>query len=241
MSHRSRPTREECNDAIRRWRPAAWAVCLIAALFMVCGALSSAGSAPVAATPANAGTITGTVVDVQSRPVSGAKVYAEMSGVALGTALPWAETDATGQFAVRNLVWGTYRVAAEKLSAGYPPTYLDLYGQGRVPSVTISPAAPTTRVVVRLGPKAGVLRGQVVSAQSGGAIASATFELRRLGHPTQSATIAAPSRFNVLVPARETILVTVTAPGFGPWRTRVRTRPGELRRVTPRLPPLHRY
>jgi len=234
MTREIQPTQMECRDAIRRWRPAAWAV--IAALFMVCGALSSAGSTPVAATPGNAGTITGTVVDVQSRPVSGAKVYAEISGVALATALPWAETDATGQFAIRNLAWGSYR--AEKLNAGYPPTYLDLYGQGRVPSVTISPGAPTTRVVVRLGPKAGVLRGQVVSGQTGEAIANATFELRRVGHPTQSATIAAPSKFSVFVPARKTILVTVTAPGFGPWHTRVHTRPGEVRMVTPRLPPL---
>lgn len=81
-----------------------------AAAFLFCVA-----ALPAAVPAAHRGTIGGTVLDELSHPVPHTKVFAEVVGLLphnvdyIG-AIPWAETDANGRFAIRHLPWGKWAV-----------------------------------------------------------------------------------------------------------------------------------
>jgi hypothetical protein len=185
------------------------------------------------------GTITGTVLDELLHPVPHAMVYAELTGVAMGMAVPWAYSDANGRFAIHQLPWGTYLVEAGKPSAGYPPafTFTNFYGHRRVPSVTVSPQAPAATVVVRML-RAGILSGRIVDARTGQPITKADYTLRREGRAGAQTSGAMRAHFTLPIPAEMAIILTVQARGFAPWRETVKIAPGERKVLTIRLRPL---
>jgi hypothetical protein len=174
-----------------------------------------------------------------SHPIPQATVSAEIMGVGvLGMAVPQAETDAKGRFVIHHVPWRTFRVLAGKPNAGYLSTFTfgNFYGRGRIPEVTLSPQAPAATVVVRIGPKAGILSGVIVSARTGEPITQAIIQLRN----ARGASVgeSAPAHFNRLIPSEMVIALTVSAPGFEPWRWTVKMTPGERKVVTIRLVPL---
>ena len=200
----------------------------------------SAAKPPAAAPTPDNGTISGTVLDELSHPVAYAHVHVEIVGAPSIMITPVAETNAKGRFAIRRLRWGTYGVMAQKPNAGYPPmnTFGSFYGRGRIPEVTVSPQAPAATVVVRIGPKAAFLTATIVSARTGKPIKRARLDLRRKGRAEGFWRGAVLAHFTYPFPSEQVITLTVSAPGFEPWRWTVRMTPGERKVLTIRLRPL---
>ncbi len=234
------PSLHTLPRAVRKFR---WAVRLPLCAALVYGLLACPDALLTAAPAADSGTITGTVVNELSHPVRYAMVYAFTTGgsaataIATAMALPWAETDAKGRFAIRRLRWGTYTVGAEK--PGYAPVigFENFYGRSQMPEVTVSPQTPTASVVVRIGPKAALLSGKIVSAQTGEPITHAGIDLRREGRPGAWVGESVPVQFTLAVPSEMALSLTVRAPGFEPWSWTGKMTPGERKALTIRLRP----
>jgi hypothetical protein len=186
------------------------------------------------------GTISGTVLHEMSRPVAYAWVHVQIPGAPAITLFPLIKTDTNGRFVIRGLRWGTYAVMADKPSAGYPPmnTFGSFYGRGRIPEVTLSPQAPAASVVVRIGPKAAFLTVTIANARTGQPITQAGIELRREGRAKAFYRGPALAHYTFPFPSEQIITLTVSAPGFAPWRWTVKMTPGERKALTIRLRPL---
>jgi hypothetical protein len=65
---------------------------------------------PARGTEVGEGVIQGVVLGEGGRPVGGAKVHAELKGVAMHTAIRYVETDENGFFVIDRLEFGTYYV-----------------------------------------------------------------------------------------------------------------------------------
>jgi hypothetical protein len=165
-------------------------------------------------TPRPTGVIRGTVVDEHGVPVEKAVVRVTPVGRPLLYVLPWAETDAQGHFAIRNLDWGKWSTSASKPSEGYPDLPSDLYKKGgKFPVVVLSPASPAAEVQIQFAPKAGILTGRVSDSVTGAPI-QAGFEFRRHGSSRFELGMGEPSNYRVFLPASETMDMEVSAPGY---------------------------
>ncbi|HKV82822.1 MAG TPA: carboxypeptidase regulatory-like domain-containing protein [Candidatus Sulfotelmatobacter sp.] len=163
------------------------------------------------------GSISGTVVNERGTPIAGVRVGARLVGRVLLYQAPYTETDVRGYFSIDRLQWGQYSVFAMKLASGYPNTeYSSFYGDGSGPKVTITPAAPTATVHIRLGSKAGILTGSVKDADTGAPV-NAGFKLIRAASPGDWLSTSQPSSYRVLLPPRKDVLIRVSAPGYKTW------------------------
>ena len=79
-------------------------------------------------------------------------------------------------FRVRGL--GSLPLLQREGSEDYPDMSGQFYSDGKFQTVTLSASHPEANVVIRLGPKAGVLRGTVVDARSNESL-SPCVEFRR--------------------------------------------------------------
>lgn len=178
-------------------------------LFVVCSS---------AATHAQGGTgsISGTVVDERGASVSGAQVNVSPIGFAQESLVRYVETDSEGYFSIDRLIWGTYKVFAMKPASDYPNIAFSFYGNNSFPEATITPAAPSAKVRIRLGPKAGILSGSVRDADTGAPV-NAGFKLIRAASPNDWLSTSEPSSYRVLVPPATDVLIQVSAPGYKTW------------------------
>ena len=71
------------------------------------------------ATEVGEGVIQGVVLGEEGRPVRGAKVHAELNGVAMAKKILYVETDENGFFLIDRLDFGKYYVGAMKEEEGY--------------------------------------------------------------------------------------------------------------------------
>ena len=86
-----------------------------------------------------------------------------------------------------------------------------------MPSITLAEDFPSADVIVKIGPKAGILDLEpVTGAVTGKEIRSAGIELRREANPDLSIYTSAGQR-RILVPALTDVLVEITAEGYKPW------------------------
>jgi len=195
----------------------------------------------VCAQEQRAGSIRGTVVDEEGVPVPEAKVNAEIAdGRARHTAVRYVETDSNGHFVVDNLPWGTYKVVAMKEDAGYPNTAFAFYGNDVLQTSTLTPTRPVGELTIHLGPKAGVLKGAVVSTLDGAPL-NASFRLTRAASPDKWLSTSVESNYRVLLPASTDILLEVSAPGFKTWTPAgpLQLHPGEELRLDISMDPSH--
>jgi len=184
-----------------------------AAIFAICLCLCLTAAAR-ADTPKPTGVIRGTVVDEHGAPIEKAVVRVTPMGRSLGYELPWAETDAQGRFAIRNLDWGEYSTSAGKESEGYPEGSGSFYERGgKFPIVVLSPVSPETEVQIELAPKAGILTGRVSDSVTGAPI-KAGFDFKRPGSSRLELITGQPSNYRVFLPASETMDVGVSARGY---------------------------
>ena len=184
-----------------------------AAIFAACLCLCLTAAARTD-TPKPTGVIRGTVVDEHGVPVEKAVVRVTPMGRPLAYMSPWAETDAQGRFAIRNLDWGQYASFAGKESEGYPEGPFSFYQSGgKFPMIILSPASPEAEVQIQFAPKAGILTGRVSDSVTGAPI-KAAFDLSQADTPNSFISMGEPSSYRILLPASETIDIAVSAPGY---------------------------
>jgi Carboxypeptidase regulatory-like domain len=170
----------------------------------------------VLATPST-GTVRGTVLDEQGKPLAGAQVTARQLDYTDQMNPRSATTDATGHFEISGLAWGKYAVGAQKEDAGYPDMTLAFYSdQPASASADLNPSNATAEVKLELKVKGAVFSGIIVDSVSNDPI-RATFLLRRVDHPENFLTIDEQSTFHILMPADADVKVEVSAPGYKTW------------------------
>jgi hypothetical protein len=86
--------------------------------------------------------------------------------------MPTAVSDESGQFAIEGLETGTYDVFGESDAAGYPNTAISFYSTKEPTRVVLGSDSPGARIVLNLGPRAGVLSGTVIDKITRKAIVS---------------------------------------------------------------------
>ncbi len=230
-----------------------------AALFvMLIAAMAQDFSAQQSATtprrePRSEGLIHGTVVYPDRKPVDGATVYAGPFGRPIGLAFPHVQTDQTGQFSIRiPTPWfGKLFVAAEKKDEDYPDMGNQFYANGKFHIVTLTAAHPHAHVVIRLGPKAGVLEGTVTDAVTGSPLGPCTDLHYAASSNFLSGTGLITARYRLLLPSDTGILIKVQLDGYRPWyypggaaksaAKPIWLRPAEEKSVDIRLQPDSRY
>jgi carboxypeptidase family protein len=108
------------------------------------------------------GRVTGTVLDEQGQPINNAHVSTLVSLPGESFATEGATTDSNGQFQIEHLPMGTFTVVASKNEDGYAG-----FDQAGMPTVTLTPEASLANVVVKLGPKEGILAPSVTDKVTG--------------------------------------------------------------------------
>ena len=98
------------------------------------------------------GRVIGTVLDEQGQPINNARVFTQVSLPGKTVSTEGATTDSNGQFQIEHLPMGTFTVLASKQEDGYAS-----FDQAGMPTVNLTHEAPLANVVVKLGPKEGIL------------------------------------------------------------------------------------
>jgi hypothetical protein len=227
---------------------ACWLIGVIAALAHPSASQQSARQPPHSQR-ATAGLIEGTVVYPDGKPVSGATAYAAPLGRPFGIVLPYDKTDKAGHFTIRvPVAWfGRLAVTAKKEDEDYPEMN-QFYSNGKFQTVTLTLRAPTARVTIRLGPKAGVLQGAVTDVVTGAAL-NPCVELRRGSNPgnfLRGSGLIHP-HYRLLIPSDAGVFVKIWLDGYNAWyypatavksaARPIRLRPGEERTLNISLRP----
>jgi hypothetical protein len=97
----------------------------------------------------------------------------------------------------------------------YPETDWALYAEKPAATANISAEQPTAHVVLRFGPKAGVIIGSVRDAVTGKPLNSAFRISRDQAHWISS---SAPAEFRFLIPSNVPVELEVSASGYRTWR-----------------------
>ncbi len=191
------------------------------------------------------GQIVGTVIDENGHPVANAQVSPQYLGVAVfRTLVITVDTDERGRFRIGHLRWGPYAVYAGKETDRYPNLRLPLYRTRPVPKVTLSTQQPTAQIVVRIGPRAGVLVASVRDALTHALVNSQLVLQRADGSGT--IMLSEPPEFRVLLPANTDVSVEIRKKGYKPWRYSeatnrfVRVNSGEEKKLEVSLMPSER-
>ena len=96
-----------------------------------------------------------------------------------------------------------------------PNTAFAFYSDHLFPTATLTATAPVVDMVLKVGPPAGVIKGDVRDAQTGKPV-SAGFLLRRAADHENWISIAQQPSYRVLLP-RADIIFEVSAPGYKTW------------------------
>lgn len=164
--------------------------------------------------------ITGQVVDQNGSPVSCASVYAYPDQ--LFGQLPSALADSSGNFSIEVENTGKYRLTATKSSEQYAPLISSLHypSSGAMPEAVVKAEQPAPFVIVRLGPRAGILTGSVVDAATQTYIRRFHVRVCRVEgqkYCHQELFAGNLGRFQILIPATP-ILIEAFADGYQDWQ-----------------------
>jgi hypothetical protein len=167
------------------------------------------------------GSIVGTVVDEDGNFVAGATAYASSVSRLHQGVTPYASTDVNGQFVISKLDFGKYSVWAAKPIEDYPELYLAFYTgfAAKFPVITVSAHHRSATIVLRLGKKAGILRGTVTDAVTDRPL-NANVEFRWLLEPKNfmSGSGLTNAQFRILIPSDTLITMVVSLDGYENWR-----------------------
>jgi Carboxypeptidase regulatory-like domain len=185
---------------------------LVTSLFLI------AALTVVAQTPVR-GTIKGKIVDKLNQPVAGVTVGLNPLGVIINGMLPSTTTDADGNFQFRNLGLGGYAVSYSMEGQSYPNTFWALYsysvGVRRV--ITLTEQEPSAEITLPLGPKAGVMTGQILDAVTGDPIKTASFRIWRTAKSRIAMGTSTRTPYTALLPAGIEVKLLFHAPGYEDW------------------------
>ena len=180
------------------------------------------------------GVIQGVVLGEGGQPVRGAKVHAELNGVAMAKKIRYVETDENGFFLIDRLDFGKYYVGAMKEEEGYGNSDSSFFNDNPLPMAQITAQHRSADVVVNLGPKAGILTGTISDALTGKPL-SAGFDLVHAKDRSKWMGTSAASRFRVLIPSSKEMEVKVSAPGYETWLYPDPAIPSQVLRMDPGL------
>jgi hypothetical protein len=171
--------------------------------------------------PDRDGAIKGRVLNEAGAPIAGAKVHAELHGVAMAKAIRFVESSHDGSFLIDRLEFGKYDVNVSKEEDDYPPTDWSLYADKPATVVDIYPEHPIIDVTLTLGPKAAVVVGTVRDALNGKPLNSG-FMVRRSDNPNRyisgSFGMPDPPKFRLLIPSSTNVDLEVSQRGYKTWR-----------------------
>jgi hypothetical protein len=204
--------------------------------------------APMVYCQSGEGTITGTVVDEQGTPISGATIWCAIDEGQQMTGTAGGLSDKTGKFQVGHLPWNKYTVSATKRAEGYGGNEAGAYQ-----TVTLTSAQPSADVVVKLGPKEGILVPTVSDKVTGErlfdfTVHSTVEEFEGQTHNTSSGSWGV-SRWTkqVLLPSNKDVMLHITKSGYRTWwymdpsqpngPGMLRLQPGEVKELNIELEP----
>jgi hypothetical protein len=197
---------------------------------------------------ADTGLIEGTVTYEDGKPTKGATVYAHPTDRGMAAIVPHGDTDEKGYFAIRHLWLGKFAVTAKKEDEAYPDMSNAFYGDGKFEAVTLISDRFSATVAIRLGAKAGILRGTVTDAVTGASL-NPCVDFRRASDPNNffTGTGLVNAKYRVLLPSNTDVMMKVWHEGYKPWyypgttdqsqSTLVRVEPGEEQTLDIRLQP----
>jgi len=173
--------------------------------------------------PAPEGVISGTVLDEQGQPVREAAVgitvwQAGTNGSTQGNSRNAGTTDDAGRFRVDHVPLGRISVTASKDEEGYA----HFGGPGGAETITLTPDQPVAEVVLRFGPKAGLLFPTVKDKFTGEPITDfqvhwVVFDANETNR--SSSGTAGVSRWtkSVVLPPEKDLIVTISKRGYKKW------------------------
>jgi hypothetical protein len=178
------------------------------------------------------GVIQGVVLGEGGQPVRGAKVHAELNGVAMAKKIRYVETGESGFFLIDRLDFGNYYVGAMKEEEGYGSSDFSFFNDNPLPMAQITAQHRSADVVVNLGPKAGTLTGTISDALTGKPI-SGGFDLVQVKDRSKWMRTSAGPNFRVLIPSAKDMEVKVSAPGYETWLYPDPAIPSQVLRMDP--------
>jgi hypothetical protein len=177
---------------------------------------------------AGTGKITGTVRDRNGLPVPNMTVEACPLDVGISGGLPHAKTDDQGNFSL-TVPTGTdakghpygqrWAVYPHQEKGDYYPDLSSRFfatSENQAQPIELSASKPVANVDLELGPKAGVLVGQVTDAVSGAPV-EPEFQLAWASDPKNEMGESTGDHYRLLLPPNVDITLTVVARGYKPW------------------------
>ena len=176
------------------------------------------------ASPGPQGVISGTVLDEQGQPINGAQIVIttwriSADGSTQGQGKDGGTTDGTGRFRVDHVPMGKISVEASKQDEGYAP---HSSGPSGSETVTLTADQPVAEVVLKMGPKAGMLLPTVKDKRTGEPINDflVHWVVFDPDEPNQSSSgSAGVSRWtrSVTLPPGKDLIVTISKRGYKNW------------------------
>jgi hypothetical protein len=166
------------------------------------------------------GRVTGTVLDEFNQPINQAQVcsvvYLRLKpNTSQSNSTCVTHTDKAGQFQIDHLPMGTYSIAASKNDDGYAEL-----GQGTpVPEVTLTPEEPIANVIVKLGPKQGILIPVVRDKATGKPVFDFLVRWQTVvpGGTSSGASGFSQWTTRTPIPAAKDVSLEVSAHGYKNW------------------------
>lgn len=166
--------------------------------------------------------VSGRVLDSDGRSVAGARISAFPLDVAVSGGMPRQPiTDQDGNYRLVLPAYpGKTRLCAIKENAGYPDTQGLLFASSQdvMPEVSLTPGRRMEHVDIHLGPPDGVVQGSIVDAVTGVPVAKSRITLHRTSPEAVYWTSLGSDGHFVYALPNAPIEVSVTAPGYLPWK-----------------------
>jgi VWFA-related protein len=161
------------------------------------------------------GCIAGTVLDGEKKSLPGTRVETFPTFDTNSypkNAYPSALTNERGEFRIRGLVPGEYRLYTGNQKAGYPSTSLPFYQDREVPAALATEEC--TNTVIMMGPKAATLRVNVIAAGTLAPLPTSGVWLQK-GSGQKVGFMQHAQTRDILVPADSEFTMTVVSyPGY---------------------------
>lgn len=167
------------------------------------------------------GTISGTVLNEHGQPFKGVQVCTYMIGAPSGSReargdCPAATTDDAGQFRIDHVAMGTFGVEAIKPDQGY----IAFAGTSVREMVTLTPNQSSATVVLKLGPKAGVLIPNVKDRFTGEPVKDFQVNWTIVDSDEASSISGGETIIGIrrtIVPPEKYLVLTISARGYKKW------------------------
>lgn len=168
--------------------------------------------APAASAQATDGTITGTVLDEHGQPIDKAVVCIHDYQSKSDHSFCRDHTDKTGQFQARHVPLGDHGVTASKYEEGYGEDSSGASAQ----MVKLTAENPLARVIIKLGPKDGILAPTASDKSTGKPIASfwVHWTTERAGQSEGGTARISGSTTRTAVPAGKELCLSFSAKGY---------------------------